>query len=156
MYCTHGRKKDGLLPFLLLLIGAALAACVGPPTDGSSHDADAGSESSSTTSSGSTTESSSVVTGRISGSTTAASSVQRGTFEARAGQTVVVEYDVEVREGDLLLTLQDPSGRSVWEATLDRDGREVVQHVASDEGRYLVPVQGEDSTGAFTVSWKVE
>jgi len=145
-----------LLPFLLLLIGGALAACVGPPTDGSSLDADAGSESSSTvTSSGSTTESTSVVTGRISGSTTAASGVHRGAFQARAGQTVVVEYDVEVREGELLLTLQDPSGRAVWEATLDRDGGDVVQHVASDEGRYLVLVQGEDSTGAFTVSWKV-
>jgi hypothetical protein len=149
-------NKDRSLPFLLLLVGAVLAACVSP-TDNSSHDTDGRSESSSTvTSSNSTTESSSVVMGRISGSVTGGSSIQRGAFEARAGQTFVVEYDVVVREGELFLTLQDPSGRVAWEATLDRNGHDVVQHVASDGGRYLILVQGRDARATFMVSWKVE
>jgi hypothetical protein len=73
----------------------------------------------------------------------------------RKGQTVVLQYEAEVRGGELLITLENPDGRIVWEASLHGDGSDVVEYVAEERGQHTVLVERQDTAGSFALSWEV-
>ena len=83
------------------------------------------------------------------------SGVKRGSFDAKAGEMIVLEYAVEVQEGTLALSLNDPDGEALWSATFEERRTDEVRVEATQDGRYGVVIEGESTRGSFEVAWCV-
>lgn len=83
------------------------------------------------------------------------SGVERKSLRLEEGQTVRFEYDVEVDEGTLTLSLIDPDGETAWERTFEEAGADEVEISASQSGRYRLRIRGEATRGSYDVSWRI-
>lgn len=81
--------------------------------------------------------------------------LERASFRAQAGESIELEYEVEVEEGMLTLTLTDPDGEPLWEETFEQDAADVLRLSAPRDGRYRLRIEGNSTRGAFNVSWQV-
>jgi hypothetical protein len=80
--------------------------------------------------------------------------MERSSFRARSGDTIEVDYEVEVEEGTLTLTLTDPDGEALWEETFQENAADVLRLSAPRDGRYRLRIKGDSTQGAFDVSWQ--
>lgn len=79
-------------------------------------------------------------------------------FFARAGQELVLEYEIEVRAGSIGLGLYrtpfytDP----LWEASLSGSRAELVRVLIYKTGFYEVSMQRHDHAGSYLLGWQLE
>jgi hypothetical protein len=84
------------------------------------------------------------------------SGVERQSFRADAGASFVLDYDVDVEEGTLLLRLAAPDGETCWERTLNEDDQESLTVTLRQDGRYRLEIEGLETQGAFELDWEIE
>lgn len=84
------------------------------------------------------------------------SGIERDTFRADAGETLTLDYELEVEEGSLKLRIQDPGGTTLWETEAEADVEDVVRLTLEQEGRYQIQLEGHDTRGAFDLEWERE
>jgi len=94
------------------------------------------------------------------------SGVERASFRVEEGQTVEIDYEINVEKGTLTLSVTDPDGEIVWEETFEEavgDGGEpelsfrgehALEPVAQT-GRYKLRIEGDRTGGSFDLSWEV-
>jgi hypothetical protein len=80
--------------------------------------------------------------------------LERASFRAQSGETIELDYEVEVEEGTLTLALTAPDGEPLWEETFERDAADVLRLSAPQSGRYQLRIEGNSTRGAFDVSWQ--
>jgi len=81
--------------------------------------------------------------------------LEQASFRAEAGEEVVLDYSVEVREGGLVVSLLDPNGERMWSETFREGAADVRRFTAPDGGRYHVWIEGVSTRGGFDISWRV-
>ena len=77
-------------------------------------------------------------------------------FGAQAGETIGLDYDVDVEKGTLAMTLIDPDGDTLWARTFEEDVEDSVQIEVPEGGRFRLRIEGESTGGAFKIAWRVE
>lgn len=70
------------------------------------------------------------------------------------GDTLVIDYQSEVDEGTLTLTVTDPEGNEVASLTADTEGTENVD--APQSGKYTIWIMGDKTGGSFEIDWSIE
>jgi len=83
------------------------------------------------------------------------SGVERKGFRAEAGEMIEVDYDVEVEEGALTISLLDPQENRVFHRTFRERAADVESMSAPRSGRYKLRIEGEATKGSYDVSWDV-
>jgi hypothetical protein len=71
------------------------------------------------------------------------------TVLAQPGETLYLEYDVEVNRGNLRLEVDDPYGQAIWCVALCTDCGETKALPVSKAGCYTISIQGEATEGSF-------
>ena len=82
----------------------------------------------------------------------------RRRFVARAGQALVLEYDVAVERGRVRLYVHGfPLIRdALWEQTLEADGRETVRVRVPRTGPYECVIDRHRHAGSYHLEWRLE
>jgi len=70
------------------------------------------------------------------------------------GDTLAIDYQSEVNEGTLTLTITDPEGNEVASLTADTEGMQNID--APESGKYTLWIMGEKTNGNFRINWSVE
>ena len=76
-------------------------------------------------------------------------------FQAKAGETLNLGYDVQVDKGMLTLQVENPDDDVVWEVALESDEAESVEVNLEQDGRYALRITGEDTSGGWDLAWNV-
>jgi hypothetical protein len=74
-------------------------------------------------------------------------------FRADAGETVQIDYEVEVEKGALAIRVEDPDAGEVWQTRFVADDEGTVEFDAETTGRYTVVVLGDETRGRFEIEW---
>jgi len=82
--------------------------------------------------------------------------LERASFRAQSGETIEVDYEVDVERGTLTLILVSPEGERLWEEAFEQDAADTVHLSAPQSGRYRLHIEGDSTRGAFDVSWQTE
>jgi hypothetical protein len=70
------------------------------------------------------------------------------------GDTLVIDYQSEVSEGTLNLTITDPEGNKIVSLTADAEGSESLG--AKESGKYTLNIRGDKTGGFFEINWNIE
>lgn len=81
---------------------------------------------------------------------------ERASFRAQAGETIGLDYDVDVEKGTLAITLLDPDRDALWARTFEEDVEDSVRIEAPQDGRFRLRIEGESTGGAFKIAWRLE
>lgn len=84
------------------------------------------------------------------------SGVKQDTLRAGAGQTLVLDYDVEVDNGTLGITVSDPENQALWDVSLHERARDAVHLDLDEGGSYTIRVEGDGAGGSFDLAWELE
>jgi len=84
------------------------------------------------------------------------SGLERTSFRAQAGETIELDYDLEVERGTLAVSLVDPDGEDLWARTFEEEAQDVVRVEAQQGGRFRLNIEGESTRGGFEITWRVE
>jgi hypothetical protein len=76
---------------------------------------------------------------------------------AKAGQTLTVDYTANVEEGSLDIRVVNPGGDVVWQKTFDTGANATSSQQVSiqQNGRYQIVVDGHQTRGSFHIDWQV-
>jgi hypothetical protein len=79
------------------------------------------------------------------------------TVNAKAGQTLTLDYAVTVEEGILDMRAVNPGAEVVWQKTFDTGGNVTSSQQVSiqQSGRYRLVVDGHQTRGSFQIDWQV-
>jgi hypothetical protein len=72
-----------------------------------------------------------------------------------AGEEFVLQYQVTVEEGGLMLQLTGPEGQIVWTETFQADDEGQFQFTTENGGRYLLQAIGSETRGSYDLSWEM-
>jgi hypothetical protein len=78
------------------------------------------------------------------------------TFQADAGQTLNLKYDVQVNKGTLDLQVEDPDNQVIWQRTLQVDQSDTVHISLEKTGHYSLLINGRGTGGSWDLKWNVE
>lgn len=78
------------------------------------------------------------------------------TFQADAGQTLVLDYEVQVEKGTLYVVLENPDDEVVWKMSLQEDNAGTPQISLEQDGRYTLRLRGEDTGGGWDLTWDIQ
>ena len=84
------------------------------------------------------------------------SGLERASIRAETGETIELDYDVDVEKGTLAMTLVDPAGDASWARTFEEDADDTVRIEARQDGRFRLQIEGESTAGRFEIAWRVE
>lgn len=79
---------------------------------------------------------------------------EKKAIRMKEGDTLFIDYQSEVAEGTLTLTLTDPEGNEVLSLTADAEGTESLG--AEESGNYTLNIRGDKTGGSFTINWNIE
>jgi hypothetical protein len=82
--------------------------------------------------------------------------VQRKTFRAQTGQAIELACDVTVEKGTLTVKLTAPDGDDLWEETFEESREAFFHTTATEDGLYILRIEGEKTGGGFDISWNVK
>ena len=74
-------------------------------------------------------------------------------IEAHAGDTIVVDYSSEVKNGELSMTILDSSGNLVANLETNTSGTKTLN--PNTDENYKLVIQGTKTEGSFDVSWEI-
>ena len=82
-------------------------------------------------------------------------------FESNAayieeGQSLYMDYEVELERGSLSIQIETADGKLVWEKNLDESAHDQVEISVEQPGSYAVYVKGSGARGSFDVEWEVK
>lgn len=75
---------------------------------------------------------------------------------ARAGETLIVDYDVTVDKGALTISVEGPDHRMLWMVSLDRVADGAVQLPVKQPGRHIIVIRGAETGGTLDLAWEIE
>lgn len=78
------------------------------------------------------------------------------TIRAQAGQTLILEYNVEVDKGDLSIEVDRHEREAIWDVSLQEDADDTVQIALDQDGPYTIVVEGDNAGGSFEFSWELK
>ena len=81
---------------------------------------------------------------------------KRDTIRAEAGQTLVLEYEVEVDKGELHIALEPQDRGALWDVTFEKGAADTVELALSQDGPYALTIEGDNAGGSFALSWQIE
>jgi|GEM_PF-2165306 len=70
-----------------------------------------------------------------------------------ADEMIVLEYELQTEEGQLLLEIQAPDGTTLMRMEGNEAGRAEVE--VPQAGTYRLVVQGDETRGAYDIHWEV-
>ena len=76
------------------------------------------------------------------------------TIRLNEGDTLVIDYQSEVTEGTLTLSLTDPDGNEVASLGTDTEGTERLG--IEEGGGYTLLILGDKTGGSFEINWRIE
>jgi sulfate adenylyltransferase subunit 1 (EFTu-like GTPase family) len=82
------------------------------------------------------------------------SGIERKTIHASAGETLTLDYDVDVEKGALALRLRNSDSELLWEQTFDANAEDSVEIPLERGGRYLLQIEGRETRGSFDLAWE--
>jgi hypothetical protein len=82
--------------------------------------------------------------------------VKSDSFQADAGQTLILDYDAQVDKGALSIQVENPADKLVWEAQLQEAQSDSVQILLDQTGRYVLRIAGENASGSWDLQWNIE
>jgi hypothetical protein len=77
------------------------------------------------------------------------------TLQAEAGDTLTLEYDVQVDTGTLTLEIRSPRNRLLWDTSLQDNADDTVNLTLEQAGSYTISIKGDAAGGAFALSWEL-
>ena len=80
--------------------------------------------------------------------------IEKKTIRLEEGDNLVIDYESEVTEGTLSLTLTDPDGNEIMSLQSDTEGTQKVD--APESGRYTLWIEGDKTGGSFEIEWRIE
>ncbi len=83
---------------------------------------------------------------------------EQQSVDARAGQVIHIEMNANVRSGSLEFKLINPEGRLIGGTTApapNRGDMGTTEQTVQQPGRYIIAVQGHDTSGSYDVKWSV-
>jgi hypothetical protein len=75
------------------------------------------------------------------------------TIQAQAGQTLMLEYDVQVDKGDLSMEVSRDDREAVWDMSFQEDAKDAVEVALDQDGPYTISLAGDNAGGSFDLSW---
>lgn len=82
--------------------------------------------------------------------------LQNKTFRVEAGETIDLACDVSVEKGSLTTKLIAPDGETLWEETFQESREAFVNVTTTEDGLYILRIEGEETGGSFDISWSVK
>jgi hypothetical protein len=79
-----------------------------------------------------------------------------GYFKAEPEDIIIFEYIVEVDEGSLDIQIEDSDQEILWNASLQKNAEDKVQLSLKREGDYQITIIGNETSGRFHISWKLQ
>ncbi len=76
-------------------------------------------------------------------------------FRVDAGETVELDYEVEVEKGALTIRIEDPDNDQVWQKRMSEDDEGIFEFVAEKPGTYTIVVLGDGTRGSFEIEWDI-
>ena len=74
-------------------------------------------------------------------------------ISAKEGKTIVINFASEVQEGELTMSILDPSNDLVAELQTNTTG---IKEINSDKNqKYRLVIKGTQTKGSFNVNWKI-
>jgi methionine-rich copper-binding protein CopC len=70
------------------------------------------------------------------------------------GETLAIEYQSEVEEGELAIKLYDPDNQLLQSLSTNKSGNEKVG--ASKDGVYRIEIKGNKTKGSYRIEFKIE
>ena len=77
-------------------------------------------------------------------------------IQADAGQTLILEYEVDVDKGDLSIEVKHPEAGALWDVVLQEDAEDTVELALEWAGPYTITIEGDNAGGSFDLSWELE
>lgn len=74
---------------------------------------------------------------------------------AQAGETLLLEYEVEVNKGDLSIEIRHSEGGSLWDVSLQEDADNRVELALEQDGPYTIAIEGDNAGGSFRLYWEL-
>lgn len=78
---------------------------------------------------------------------------EQKTFDLEQGQTMDLDYDLQVESGSLTLQFIDNSGMVSWEESFQDDAAGSATLNIDRDGLYKLSVSGEKAKGGFEIDW---
>lgn len=72
---------------------------------------------------------------------------------AQAGETFLLDYEVEVNKGDLSIEIRHSGDGSLWDVSLQEDANDRVELDLEQDGPYTIAIEGDNAGGSFSLSW---
>jgi len=82
------------------------------------------------------------------------SGTEKKVIKLDEGDTLLIDYQSEVNEGKLTLTLTDPEGNEVASLSADTEGTRTID--APESGKYALWIMGDKTGGSFEIEWSIE
>jgi len=80
--------------------------------------------------------------------------LEKATIRAAAGQTLTLDYDLEVNKGALTLAVDGPDGTPLWQRTFHEDAADIMTLTTPAGGTCFLRILGDDTGGSFDLSWQ--
>jgi hypothetical protein len=77
-------------------------------------------------------------------------------IRAKAGEILLLEYEVKVNKGDLSIEIGRSEGDSLWDVSLQEDAKDRVEFALGQDGPYTITIKGDNAGGSFNLSWELE
>jgi hypothetical protein len=79
------------------------------------------------------------------------------TFSVNDGETLTLNYDVEMDKGVLTISLlEKQSGNLVWDKSFETSEVDQVSFEDLASGKYQIYFEGQDAGGGYDVEWVIE
>lgn len=80
---------------------------------------------------------------------------EQKTLNLDRGQTLDLNFDVQVERGSLTLQLIDKDGAVSWEESFEDDSAGSVDLEIDGDGFYRISVSGQKTEGGFDIDWEL-
>lgn len=72
----------------------------------------------------------------------------------KKGETLAVDYQSEVKKGELTINLYDPDDQLVESLSTGESGNEKIE--ISKDGKYQFKIKGKHTKGSYKITYKIE
>ena len=80
---------------------------------------------------------------------------QISTLRLDAGETLKLDFELEIIKGSLILQMLDPNKNLVWQKRFFEDTSGNFTITPDIDGRYRLNVIGEETQGGFDLQWEI-
>lgn len=74
-------------------------------------------------------------------------------IELKSGETITIDYDIEIKSGTFEIKIKDPTGNEVMKLDPNSQGRNDLK--IDKDGTYTVFIKGNKARGNYKIEWKI-